>query len=255
LIGKIIVQQLYPCFGLSSLGLCSYNPAQPTPAYFTVGDAIAALGFMLAIQQLFRPIYLFRLAAYGLRILYLAWAVFLGALCSVVALLLPNLPLSHTGLFEYPITWELLGGLFIGGAYAVVGTVSLRPARLQQKAMRWEFEHGSAGGHVWNALKASKGDEGVDVLVNRFARPANPGPDIATRKGYAARYGRILKDASAPTSSDGSEPDGHATPTRGGNPSISPAGGPWVKSGGKEYATDANGMIVEGVSRPVTPDT
>lgn len=124
------MQQLYPCFGLSSLGLCSYNPAQPTPAYFTVGDAIAALGFMLAIQQLIKPIYLFRLAAYGLRIPYLAWAVFLGALCSVVALLLPNLPLSHTGLFEYPITWELLGGLFIGGAYAVVGTVSLRPARL-----------------------------------------------------------------------------------------------------------------------------
>ena len=47
-----------------------------------------------------------------------------------MALLLPNLPLSHTGLFEYPITWELLGGLFIGGAYAVVGTVSLRPAGL-----------------------------------------------------------------------------------------------------------------------------
>lgn len=117
-------------FGLISLGLCSYNPAQPTPTYFTVGDAIAALRFMLAIQQLFKPIYLFRLAAYGLRILYLALAVFVGALCSVVALLLPNLPLSHTGLFEYPITWELLGGLFIGGAYAVVGAVSLTPARV-----------------------------------------------------------------------------------------------------------------------------
>jgi hypothetical protein len=124
------MQQLYPCFGLSSWGLCAYNPAQPTPTYFTVGNAIAALAFTLAIQQLFKPIYLFRLRAYGLRISYLAWAVFLGALCSVVALLLPNLPLSHSGVFEYPVTWELIGGLFIGGAYAVVAFVSLKPARL-----------------------------------------------------------------------------------------------------------------------------
>jgi hypothetical protein len=124
------MQQLYPCFGLSSWGLCACNPAQPTPTYFTVGNAIAALAFTLAVQQLLKPIYLFRLRAYGLRISYLAWAVFLGALCSVVALLLPNLPVSHSGLFEYPITWELMGGFFIGGAYAVVAVVSLKPARL-----------------------------------------------------------------------------------------------------------------------------
>jgi hypothetical protein len=50
------MQQLYPCFGLSSLGLCAYNPAQPALTYFTVGHAIAALGFMLAIQQQWRPV-------------------------------------------------------------------------------------------------------------------------------------------------------------------------------------------------------
>jgi hypothetical protein len=85
------MQQLYPCFDLSFLGLCAYNPAEPAPKYFTVGDAIAALGFMLAIQQPFKAAYRFRLRAYGLRILYLAGAVFLGALCSVVALL-PTTP-------------------------------------------------------------------------------------------------------------------------------------------------------------------
>jgi hypothetical protein len=122
------MQQLYPCFGL--LGLCAYNPAQPTPTYFTVGNAIAALGFTLAIQQLFKPIYRFRLRACGIPIRYLVWAVFLGALCSVVALLLPNLPFSHSGFLEYPLTWELFGGLLIGMAYAVVAMVSLKPARL-----------------------------------------------------------------------------------------------------------------------------
>ena len=124
------MQQLYSCFGLSGLGLCAYNPAQPTPTYFTVGNAIAALGFTLAIQQLFKPIYRLRLQAYGVRVLYLVWAVFLGALCSVMALLLPNLPIAHVGLLEYPLTWELLGGLLIGGAYAVVAIISLKPVRL-----------------------------------------------------------------------------------------------------------------------------
>ena len=124
------MQQLYPCFGLSILGLCAYNPAQPASISFTIGDAIAALGFTLAIQQLFKPIYLFRLRAYGLRILHLAWAVFLGALCSVIALLLPNLPISHSGLLEYPLTWELCGAILIGSAYAIVAMVSLKPARL-----------------------------------------------------------------------------------------------------------------------------
>ena len=42
-----------------------------------------------------------------------------------------------------------------------------------------------------------------------------------------------------------------AAPAIASAPKMSPAGGPWVKSGGKEYATDANGMIVESVSRPV----
>ena len=128
--GATLLTALYPCFGLSILGLCAYNPAQPTPTYFTVGDAIAALGFTLAIQQLFRPIYRFRLRAYGLRILYLVWVVFLGAICSVIALLLPNLPISHSGFLEYPLTWELFGGLLISGAYAVVAMVSLKPAHL-----------------------------------------------------------------------------------------------------------------------------
>jgi hypothetical protein len=62
--------QQFACFGLNILGMCSYNPAQPASIYFTVGDAIAALGFTLAIQQLFKPIYLFRLRARGLKIIH-----------------------------------------------------------------------------------------------------------------------------------------------------------------------------------------
>src|ERR1035441_3341452 len=124
------MQQLYPCFGLSILGLCAYNPAQPTPTYFTLGNAIAALGFTLAIQQLLKPIYLFRLRAFGLRIRCLLSFVFMGAFCAVVAMVLPNLPISHEGSFQYPIIWELFGGLLIGAAYGAAGFISLTPARI-----------------------------------------------------------------------------------------------------------------------------
>jgi hypothetical protein len=68
----------FPCLGLSILGMCSYNPAQPSPVYFSLGNAIAALGFTLAVQQFLKPIYLFRLRAYGLRLRYVLVVIFSG---------------------------------------------------------------------------------------------------------------------------------------------------------------------------------
>ena len=88
---------------------CLYNPAQPSLVYFSVGDAIAALALTLAIQQFLNPIYRFRLRAYGLRIGYLILPVFLGFVFSVIAALLPSLPLSRRYFLEYPIVWEIIG--------------------------------------------------------------------------------------------------------------------------------------------------
>jgi hypothetical protein len=120
----------FPCLGISSLGLCWYNPALPSPVYFTFGNAIAALGITLAIQQFIKPVYLFRVRAYGLRLSYFILPVFLGFLCTMVAMIMPNLPLSHTYTLEYPIVWEFLGGIFIGIPYALIAFISIRPARL-----------------------------------------------------------------------------------------------------------------------------
>lgn len=91
----------------------------------------------------------------------------------------------------------------------------------QQKAARWEMENGAGGGHVWKALKNSKGDDGVDVMVNGFERPLDRAGAIATRKGFAARYGRILKDAPP-------EPPAAAAPS--GGHAAAPAG--WDKGHG-----------------------
>ena len=129
--------EMHPCFGLAALGACAYNPGAPNVVYFSVGDAIAALGFTLAIQQLLKPVYLFRVRAYGLRVVSLPIMVFAGALCAVVAMILPNLPLVRNNIFSYPLTWELVGGLLIGFAYAVVAVVSFIPSRL----FRFNLEH------------------------------------------------------------------------------------------------------------------
>ena len=120
----------FPCLGLSILGTCLYNPAQPNPIYFTVGNAIAALALTLAVQQFLTPIYRFRLRAYGLKISYLLVPVFLGFVCSVVAALLPNLPLSHKSFLEYPVVWELIGAFLIASAYAAAALMIFRPARI-----------------------------------------------------------------------------------------------------------------------------
>jgi hypothetical protein len=53
----------HACFGLKALGSCAYDPAKPFSVYFSVGNAVGALAFTLAVQQLLKPIYRFRLAA------------------------------------------------------------------------------------------------------------------------------------------------------------------------------------------------
>src|SRR6185312_1432113 len=104
---------MHHCFGIAALGACAYNPDAPIVVYFSVGDAIAALGFTLAIQQLLKPVYLFRIRAYGLKLVHMPIMVFAGALCSVIAMILPNLPLHRESALTYPITWELIGGMLI----------------------------------------------------------------------------------------------------------------------------------------------
>jgi hypothetical protein len=124
------VTDQFPCLGLSLLGQCLYNPAQPNPVYFSVGNAIAALALTLAVQQFLTPIYRFRLRAYGLKIGHLIFPVFVGFLCAVIAALLPSLPLRHQSLLEYPVVWELIGAFSIAFSYGVATLIISCPARI-----------------------------------------------------------------------------------------------------------------------------
>jgi hypothetical protein len=122
--------ELFPCFGISAFGMCAYNPAQPSPIYFNVGNAVGVLAFTFAAQQLLKPIYRFRLRAYGLKIFYLLGAIFAGAFCTLIAMVVPNIGVSHSGMLGYPISWELLGGFLISVTYGLVAFISLTPARI-----------------------------------------------------------------------------------------------------------------------------
>ena len=134
----------YPCLGLSFLGSCLYNPAQPAPVYFSIGNAIAALALTLAVQQFLTPIYRFRLRAYGLKISYLILPVFFGFVCALVATLLPNLPLPRKSFFEYPVVWEVFGSLLIALSYGAAAFIIFRPARIYRFNLYWFVGAGAA---------------------------------------------------------------------------------------------------------------
>jgi len=122
----------FDCLGLKWLGACSYDPANPLNIYFDIGSAIAALGFLLAIQQLLKPIYQFRLSCLGIRFRHLSLAVVLGFLMALFAALAPNLPVPRGEFWAYPIFWEICGGAIIATTYGVAGFVMLTPARLME---------------------------------------------------------------------------------------------------------------------------
>ncbi len=122
----------YPCLGFQFLGTCSYNPAQPGITYFDIGSAISALGFILAIQQLFKPKYRFRLKARGIKFSHLITGIFVGFVAVVFAAILPNLPIGRQHLLAYPIFWEVMGGTVIATMYAVTAVVILRPPRVSK---------------------------------------------------------------------------------------------------------------------------
>jgi hypothetical protein len=120
--------ELAACFGIEILGMCKYDPQAPSPSYFTIGDAVAALAFTFAVQQFLKPIYQFRLRAMGIRFSYVVYVVFIGAICTVVAAAVPNVQFVRGTVLGYPVNWEIAGGILIGIAYAVVAIISLQPA-------------------------------------------------------------------------------------------------------------------------------
>jgi hypothetical protein len=127
------IPELHACFGLELLGMCRYNPEAPSPSYFTIGNAVAALALTLAVQQFLKPIYQFRLRAMGLRFTYAVYAVFIGAIFAIIAAAAPSIVFLRGTMLGYPINWEIASGLIIGAAYAIFAIIALRPASVTRR--------------------------------------------------------------------------------------------------------------------------
>jgi hypothetical protein len=123
------------CLGIEALGTCSYNPAAPGSSVFTVGDAIAALAFTLALQQFLKPIFEFRIRTWGLPLIGFYALPFAGAACILIGSLWPHLPVPHSWPLFYPIVWEIIGAILFGAAYAAVAFIALKPAVASKRSM------------------------------------------------------------------------------------------------------------------------
>lgn len=120
------------CLGLTWLGMCAYNPALPSPAYFTLGNAVAALAFTMAVQSFLKPIYRIRLGVRFLSIGRLYILIFAAVGMSVIAALVPSLPILHGGWWGYPIIYELLATALFVIAYGSVAFAVARPVKVSE---------------------------------------------------------------------------------------------------------------------------
>lgn len=121
------------CTGIAWLGLCNYDPASPSPNYFTLGNAVTALAFTLTVQNFLKPIYIFRLAIRHVTIWRLYALVFTGALCCVIAALVPRVPLFHGLLIGYAIVWEFIATILFMLAYGAVALAASSPIKIKPK--------------------------------------------------------------------------------------------------------------------------
>ena len=121
------------CLGFEWLGMCKYDPAAPAPIYFSFGQAVSALAFTLAVQQLLKPIYRFRLGARYLSLLHLYICVFAGTALSFIAAIVPNISALHDSSWGYAILWELVGAGLFAIAYGAVALAIVLPVRVREK--------------------------------------------------------------------------------------------------------------------------
>jgi hypothetical protein len=150
------------CFGVSWFGLCQYNPAAPATIYFSLGEAIGALAFTLAAQQLLRPVYRLRLAVRHLKISRIYTLVFSGVAAAFVASVLPSIPTLHGGPWGYSLVWELLAAALFVFAYIAVVVAIVRPIRLKAASIP-QFARGVA-----TLLSAATEADHLDVAEDVF---------------------------------------------------------------------------------------
>jgi len=101
--------------------------------YFTIGQAVTAIGILLAFINLANPTRRFRwsLAQFRLRTAY--GLFFFGVTCVFIAAALPALPFRFEGFGGWPLSWELLAGFSFGGGSFGLILSGERPLKLTKQ--------------------------------------------------------------------------------------------------------------------------
>lgn len=137
---------------------------QSAAVYFSLGEAVAALGIFFLIPQFLKPIYIFRLRVLrvGRRAIYAAAGC--GFICVVAAAILPHLESWLPTLLGKPLTWEVTGAIFFGFPYGLLAWVYVFPARLKKGTIIRYAQNGAR--HLANASEQDRIDFVDEIAAN-----------------------------------------------------------------------------------------
>ena len=152
------------CLGISALGQCGYDPANPTISYFSIGEVVAALSITLALPQFLKPVYQFRLRAQSLGLTHIYATVFVASASVLFAAILPQLGLAGRNPIAYPILWELLAGCLFFVAFAVLAWTTLRPPTVRRHRVKAFVQ--AAADFLAHANDADRTDFAQDLRHN-----------------------------------------------------------------------------------------
>lgn len=162
--------------------------------YFSIGDAVAALGIFLLIPQFLKPIYIFRLRVIGIGLRSLYAMSGLGFICVLISAAIWQLPPYLPSIFNHPLPWEIVGSLLFSTAYGVLGWVYIFPPRASVRSIENYVRAGA--NFLAGATDEDRVEFAADIVVNikRLIRIANLGgteePPAANKVRGAKSRGR-----------------------------------------------------------------
>ncbi|MFG7161969.1 hypothetical protein ACGYU5_15335 [Burkholderia pseudomallei] len=127
----------FPCLGIRALGQCQYNPLKPNNSYLTLGDALAALGLVIAFLQLGTPAVRLR---NRIRARVIRWAFGLFVLVFIFTGYAALIPSLYSKPFEsplgVPVVFEIAGALSGLVAFVTVAYSYFQPTKFSPRNAR-----------------------------------------------------------------------------------------------------------------------
>src|SRR6185436_13863209 len=165
--------------------------------YFSIGDAVAALGIFLIIPQFLKPIFLFRLRVIGIGLRTLYGMAALGFLCVLTAALVPLLPEWVPAPLRATLLWEVAGGMSFALCYTALGWVYIFPARAGTRSIKQYVRAGS--NLLASASEEDRVEFAADIVANikRLIRVADQPAGAQSKSWFVTHRGQGEGEISA----------------------------------------------------------